>query len=288
MNPSLVVLANLSNAAEHAARYAAAFGAPLHVHLALLHFYHDPVLLAPELAIVPAAQVDRNYAATAAGIQALARQLPGGAEAVVSMQAMSDAVAEAIGRFHPLVLAMGLSTEHDLLDYLLHNRALPVLRATHHPLLLVPETSTLLRPPRRVLLALDAEPFTLNPAARLLAPLLAAWRATHTVAHLPTHHEYLSSPGQMALANARASGLLPPNTPLHLHEQPHETAAAGVLHAIASTEADLLMLVARPRSFMGRLFHNSVTAQVLRHSPIPILLVPTEAPELPGWMPTMG
>ena len=42
MNPSLLVLANLSAAAERAAQYAALLSTPLHAHLTLLHFYHDP------------------------------------------------------------------------------------------------------------------------------------------------------------------------------------------------------------------------------------------------------
>ena len=77
MNPSLVVLANLSEAAERAAQYATVLGAPLHAHVALLHCYHDPVLMVPEMAVVTATQIDRDYAAAAVGMQALAHRLPG-------------------------------------------------------------------------------------------------------------------------------------------------------------------------------------------------------------------
>jgi len=281
MNPSIVVLTNLSEAAEKTARYAAVLGAPLHAHLALLHFYHDPVMLAPELAVVAVAQTDRNYADAAAGMQALAQRLPGTAEMMVSARPMPDAVVEAVQRYHPLLLAMGLSPEHDFLDELLHNQVLPILRATHQALLLVPEAAPAPVVPRRVLLALDVEPFRLNAAGQQLAPLLAAWKAAYTVTHVVDGHEPVTPPRRLALADVRARGVVPPDAPLQLHQVPGATAADGIIQALADTQADLLVLIARPRSFLGRRFHHSVTAEVLRRSPVPVLLVPAGAAEVP-------
>ena len=288
MNPSIVVLTNLSEAAEKTARYAAVLGAPLHVHVALLHFYHDPVMLAPELAVVKVAQTDRNYADTAAGMQALAQRLPGTTNIMVSKRPMPDAVVEAVQRYHPLLLAMGLSPEHDFLDELLHNLVLPVLRATHQPLLLVPEAAPAPLVPRRVLLALDVEPLRLNAAGKKLAPLLAAWHAAYTVTHVVDGHEPVTPPRRLALADVRAIGVVPPDAPLQLYQEPDATAADGILQALADTQADLVVLIARPRSFLGRRFHHSVTADVLRRSPVPVLLVPAETPEVPDWMPVMS
>ncbi|OGX85219.1 hypothetical protein BEN47_02555 [Hymenobacter lapidarius] len=56
--------------------------------------------------------------------------------------------------------------------------------------------------------------------------------------------------------------------------------AAVVLRAVAEEQPDLLILIARPRSFLGRLFHRSVTAQVL--------LLPANAPNQPDYMPPMS
>lgn len=288
MNPSIIVLTNLSEAAEKTARYAAVLGAPLHAHVALLHFYHDPVLLAPELAVVAMAQTDRSYADAATEMQALARRLPVTAEVMVSALPMFDAVAEAVQRYHPLLLAMGLSPEHDFLDELLNNRVLPVLRATHQPLLLVPKAAPAPRVPRRVLLALDDEPFRLTAAGQQLAPLLAAWQAAYTVTHVVDGHEPVTPPRHLVLADVRARGVVPPDAPLRLHQVPDATAADGIMQALADTQADLVVLVARPRSFLGRRFHHSVTAEVLRRSPVPVLLIPAEATEVPDWMPAMS
>ena len=79
----------------------------------------------------------------------------------------------------------------------------------------------------------------------------------------------------------RGSQLLPATAALHLHSETSPEPADGIRRAIAATEPDLLILLVRPRSFLGRLFHRSVTAQVLRTCPVPVLLLPTEATE-PG------
>ena len=286
MNSCIVVLANLSAAAEQAARYAAVLAAPQQARLELLHLYHEP-LLDPELVTVTAAHTFRTQAETAALLRQQARQLAVPAEVKISVQPLAQAVQEAVCLGHPQLLVMGLSAEHTLLDHLLHNQALPVLRTTHRPLLLVPEGATSLGLPRRIALAVDAEQFHLNEAAEALEPLLASWQAAYTAVHVLVPGEREAYPGQRALGHLRLSGLLPATQPLELYEEEHVRPAAGVLQAIADTQADLLVLIARPRSFLGRIFHESVTAAVLRHSPVPVLLLPARSQDQPSWMPSL-
>ncbi|MBD2721043.1 universal stress protein [Hymenobacter armeniacus] len=276
---SFLILTNLSETAKKATRYAAVLGKPLHVHLALLSLYQPPVL-DPDLLTVTAAEAFRSQAETMQELQVAAQDLPAPAEVQVSIGTLHDAVSEAVHRSHPLLLVLGLSAEHNPLEHLLHHQALPVLRATHRPLLLVPEAAPPPCLPSRIVIATDAEPLMLNALSRNLAPLLASWPAHYTVVHVHARREQLAMPGQMALADVRASGLLPPGTPLELYEEHHLAPASGVLQAVADTAADLLILIARPRSFLGRLFHRSITAQVLRRSPVPVLLLPAVAAEM--------
>lgn len=64
--------------------------------------------------------------------------------------------------------------------------------------------------------------------------------------------------------------------PLELYEHRHFSSVTGIIQTLEDTRADSLVLIARPRSFSGRLFHISVTAQVLRLSLVPVLLLPVE------------
>ncbi|SNC66526.1 Nucleotide-binding universal stress protein, UspA family [Hymenobacter gelipurpurascens] len=285
MTPSVVVLTNLSATAERAARYAAILAAPLHLPLALLHLYHDPVL-DPELVTVTVSQAYRNQAETMGALQELAARLPTPAAITVSVQPLTQAVEDAIDQYKAGLLAMGLSTEYDLLDHVLHNQALPILRATPQPLLLVPEAAEASWLPRRISLALDADPFTLSEPSRRLLPLLHSWSADFTVVHTAAPHEKEAFRGQRALAQAHLNALLPAGKPAELYEEYDLAPGPGILHALEDTQADMLVLIARPHSFLGHLFHRSVTSQVLRQCQVPVLLLP--AKEQSGWMPALS
>jgi len=63
----------------------------------------------------------------------------------------------------------------------------------------------------------------------------------------------------LALANVRGRALLPADTPLRPHQKTYAWPAAGIAQALADTRADLLVLVARPRGFLGELFHRGGT-----------------------------
>jgi nucleotide-binding universal stress UspA family protein len=285
MRLSFVVLDTPSESVQHTMLYAAGLGAALPVHLTLLHAYHAPALLAPEQ--VPAT-TDHHFPETTVNVQQLARELLRPAEVQLSDGPLPEALEQALQQFQPLLLVLGLSAEHNLLDQLLRNHLLPVLRATHHPLLLVPEASAAAGRPSRVLLAIDAKPYRLSPAARALTPLLASWQAAYTVVHVLPEQDAEPQPERQVLAGVRAGGLLPPEAPLWLYQEAATSSAEGILQALADTKADLLILLARPRHFLGRLFHQRVTAEVLRRSPVPVLLLPVAAPEQPGWMPAMS
>ncbi|OGX86716.1 universal stress protein [Hymenobacter glacialis] len=287
MSPSFVVLVDLSAAAERAAHYAAVLGSPLHVRLALVNVYQVP-LLSSELAFVAMPHFPQLQADAEDAFHAMAERLPVAAEATVLVAPMADAVQEAIARYHPLLLAMSLSPEQNGLDYLLRNHVLPVLRATHRPLLLVPEASPPPRRPRRVLVAVDNDYFALNASTLALAPLLASWQATFLVMHVRKASTGIEQPGHYAQLGGPLRELLPQAAPGSVHDDADHDPAAAVLRAVAEEQADLLILIARPRSFLGRLFHRSVTAQVLHGCPVPVLLLPADAPDQPDYMPPMS
>ena len=68
------------------------------------------------------------------------------------------------------------------------------------------------------------------------------------------------------------AGLPPVRTRNAMSSDPVE----GILEVATTGEYDLIVLIARPRSFWGELFHRSVTAEVLLHSAVPVLVLPAQ------------
>jgi nucleotide-binding universal stress UspA family protein len=54
----------------------------------------------------------------------------------------------------------------------------------------------------------------------------------------------------------------------------HSNPAEGILQVAQPADYDIVVVIARERSFFGGLFHRSVTTQVLLNSEIPVLVLP--------------
>ena len=155
-----------------------------------------------------------------------------------------------------------------------------ILRAGHYPLLVVPPTTPTDHPPRRILIAADREFFTLAPEAQALRQLLA-WPGTKIfVAHVSSGVE--DDEGcALALRAVQASGLVDGLAVPELRGYEHEHYDQGVCAAVQDTQADLVIVLARQRSYLSELFHRSVTARLVENCSVPVLVLPV-APELPA------
>ena len=121
-----------------------------------------------------------------------------------------------------------------------------------------------------------AHPFTLAAPALALKELLNALQPTTAVVHVaPEGHG--PSYGDVALKSVMSTELFGHLTNNSLYEVREEAPADGILHAATELDSQLIVVLARPHTFLGGLFHRSVTAQVLRHSPVPVLVLPTVA-----------
>lgn len=282
---NLVVLTNLSPAAEHARRYAARLAGPLGARVVLLHVYQPPVLPAETgLALSSAAYYDREQ--TEYALRGIAADMLAPTEVAVVDGSFGEALEAAVARYRPLLLVLGLTTTNGYVDALLANRALPLLRHCPYPALLVPESAALL-PPRRVVIGVDGEPFGLTePAAGVFRELLRTWQAAPTLAHVTTPDSTWHR--SEVLRAVQRGGLLPTDAEVEYHQPLADAAEDGLLTTAAARGANLLVLLARRRSFLGQLFHRSVTARVLRRAPLPVLLLPVAEPELAPEQPHVG
>ncbi|AYA36018.1 universal stress protein [Hymenobacter oligotrophus] len=276
MSPSLVVLMDFSPGAEVALRYATSLAEQLSAKLVLLHLYHDPLLVSETaLVTVPVEAYYQSQQEVTEHLQQLAKALPVPAEVAVAANTIPEVVADAVQRYHPWLLIAGREHANNILDRLVSNLALPSLRAVHFPLLLVPEQLAETQIPVRVLVAADRHAFELNEASANTKALFAALRAEPAVVHVSGGGPLAAAHAQTALAHVRRAGLFEQVSDNRLYEVRDEDPAEGIVQAIADLQADAVVMLARPHSFFGGLFHRSITAQVMRHSPVPVLVLHT-------------
>ena len=272
MQSTFVVLTDLSSAAQVALDYTTRLAALLNGRLVLLHVYQDP-LLAPEAVMVAAPAAISSRQGVMNELMHLTRQLPVPTEAEMSVDTLGLAVFDVVQRRQPLLLAIGREHPENLLDRLISNLALPVLHDARYPLLLVPEEWKDTALPTRLVVAADDDPFWLTMPSRAVATLLTALNPTTTVVHVA------NAPGpslaDVGLEAVRRSGMFGTITNNSLYEVREEAPVDGILHAANELQAQLIVVLARPHTFVGGLFHRSVTAQLLRRSRVPVLVLPT-------------
>lgn len=271
MTPSLLILTDFFQAANRALDYATNLAGPLGARLVLLHVRRDSILdperLTGELSNLSKEAIDLT-------LNSISRDLPVPVVAEVGYGRVAYAVADAVSRHHPTLIVLGRPDTEATPDELVSTTALDILRTAPYPMLVVPHNVHTTHPPRRVLLAADGEPFSLGQHAGAMRQLFTALHVELTVLHVSEN----PSPDAtaQALASVQRTGMTTDlAVPIDTRSGRAAAPAEGILQAAQPAECDLVVLLARPRSFWGELFHRSVTAQVLLHSAVPVLVLPT-------------
>lgn len=266
--PTLLVLGNFFPEGKRALSLAAELAEPLNAPLVLLH-------------VAPRAEAtsEENPAATRAlrrDLQQLTREL--GRPATIELVAapLRLALQEVAQRHAPALFVLGRPAAVDA-DFELGLTVIDELRAAHLPLLLVPEVYAGPDVPQHLAVASDDEPFALHAGARAAQVLLRGLQLPQVtvITASPLQDDAVC---QAALHHVRRSGLLPAHGAHASVEGFYAMQTEqGLLHALATLQADWLVLLARPRHFLDKLLHRSVTKRMLRWSPVPVLVVPSRA-----------
>ncbi|WP_216690918.1 universal stress protein [Hymenobacter siberiensis] len=271
MASPLVVLTDFYAVTARALSYAAGLAVSMKTELVLLHARHD-VLLAP-IDYGSYSPVSDN--ATDRVLQTLADAQPVPTQVDVSDRELTEAVRATVQRHHPLLLVLGRPETADAPVEIVTGTAMDLLTTVPYPLLVVPPPAGDTFPPRRLLLAVDGEPFVLLRHQNVLRQLLRLAEGTLNVVRVTDDsHARLGAEAILrTVADNDLTEVLPPS---QLYEVYDRSVVSGILAEAARQEADLLVVVARQHSLIGSLFHRSVTAQLLEHSPVPVLVLPAE------------
>ncbi|MDU0371414.1 universal stress protein [Hymenobacter endophyticus] len=271
MAAPFLVLTDFTPAADQALQYAAALAAPLQAPLILLHIRRE-TLLDPDAFNGSIRHMSEGEVAAALQSRvASVASLPVTVESAV--EGVETAVSEAVGRHSPSLVILGKPDTETTPDELVSSTSLKLLRATRTPLLVVPVGAAAAVPPHAITIAADNSPISLKTQSEGMRELLAYLKPRLTVAHVAEPEN--SDTCTVALDAVAASGLIAGvESRIHCHGVRHRRVPEGILQAAQETHADLLVLVARRRSFLGQLFNRSVTSQVVLHGRLPMLLLP--------------
>ncbi|WP_170172737.1 universal stress protein [Hymenobacter rigui] len=270
MAAPFLVLTDFTPAADQALRYAAALAAPIQAPLVVLHIRRE-TLLDPDAFNGSIRHLSEGE--VAASLQE--RIQPLGVPVVVesAVEGVEAAVADAVRRHAPSLVVLGKPDTETTPDELVSSTSLKLLRATRTPLLVVPVGSQAAVPPRNVTIAADNSSISLKTQSTGMRELLQHLQPRLTVTHVaePENDDTCAGAVQAVAASGLLAGI---EARIHSHGVRNRRVPEGILQAAHETHADLLVLVARRRSFLGQLFNRSVTSQVILHGHLPMLLLP--------------
>lgn len=272
MTPSLLVLTDFFQAANRALDYATNLAEPLGARLVLLHVRRDSIL-DPELFTGRLSNLSKE--AIGLALNSVTRGLAVPVVAEVGHGRVAVAASDAAARHHPTLIVLGRPDYSDEPDELVHTTCLDILRIAPYPMLVVPHGVVSTAPPRRVLLAEDGEPFALGKFSGPIHAMFKTLRAEITVLHVQSEANSEDF-APLALEAVRRAGLAEGLPPMQSLTVVNSNPAEGILAAVQPGDYDLVVLIARPRSFLSQLFHQSTTAKVLIHSALPVLIMPAQ------------
>ena len=280
MSLNLVVFAGFYPAARHTVHYANNLAQALRGQLVLLHVKRASLVDPYDLMAESFRQEELGRETeTAAALYRLAEELHTPPTVEVATDLLPVVAQDLATRYQPALFVLS-QPDPAHADNNVANDCAELLRAGHFPVLIVSPAVPADQATRRVLIAADREPFTLATNAHALRQLLALPGAELIVAHVSSGVE--DDEGcSAALRAVQLSGLVQGLPTPELRGYENDDYAAGLLAAVQDSQADLVIVLARERSYLGELFHHSVTARLLAKCPVPVLVLPVAAAAVP-------
>ena len=276
MSLNLVVFAGFYPTARHTVHYANNLAQALHGQLVLLHVKRASLFDPYELMAERFRQEELGRETeTAAALYRLAEELHTQPTVEVATDLLPIVAQDLASRYRPALFVLSQpDPAHP--DNSVAQECGELLRAGHFPVLIVAPTVAADQTPRRILIAADREPFTLAAHTHALRQLLALPGTELIVAHVSCGVE--DDEGcSAALRAVQLSGLAEGLPTPELRGYENDDYAEGLLAAVQDTQADLVIVLARERSYLSELFHHSVTARLLAKCPVPVLVLPVAA-----------
>ena len=272
MTPSIVVLTDSVAHPNRGLAYAAGLAEPMHAQLVLLHVRYDELLSHQEYVTNHSTrQADETRKQA---LSTLAESQPVPAQVEISEDFLSDAVAASVRQHQSQLIVLNRPEASAMPAEVVTRVVEDMLRQVPLPLLVVPAEGPAPVGFHQLVLAVDSNEMAFPETVKVMDKLMGELRCKLSIMHVSRAESHSEAAGRRAVYEVRRSGLaaLPEEEAAHL--VCNADAATGILQGADELEADVLVVIARPHSWVGSLFHRSVTAQVIKKSTIPVLVLP--------------
>lgn len=270
-----VVLTDFSTAADKALHYTTMLARQVPAKIHLLHFWHHAVWDPDYLLEEPTTSAyfpDFPVATRLQHEQALEKRVEAfGREVAVAPHFMTGPIADKLPAClellaNPLVV-LGKSYTGDIPDALVESTAVRLLSLTKAAFLIVPESYQRLDPPRRIAIALHEK--EIKQRDHVFEILTSALHPEINIVHVCAHpDEAINS----RLAQQAEKGLGLAAAEIQIIQK--NSVMKGIKKYCREHEEDLLVLVHREHSYLLDFFHQSITGNFIRHTSIPLLILP--------------
>lgn len=271
----IVVLTNFSTAADKALLYARVLAKQVPSRLHLLHIWQHSILDANYFLEVPAFSSyfeDFPVSTQEEHEQALQKRVSEfGQDIAITPHFMVGALSDKLPAFlkqldNPLVIIGKCYTEN-IPDELVESTSVQLLSIKNTPFLIVPERYQKLSTPKKIAVAIHEKEFkhrdhVFEELARSLQPEI-------NIVHVASHPDETIKD---RLAQHVETGLGIGVPEIQVIQK--DNVMKGIQKYCKENEEDLLVLIHRKHSFLINLFRQSITGSFIRHSSIPLLILP--------------
>ncbi|MGN7786497.1 universal stress protein [Niabella sp. 22666] len=268
---TIIVPADFSENSVNAAIYAARLAEQLDMHITLLHAL--PLPLSAGEAVFPPSSYEDDFQQTDQLMKQLKVKLEGSSKATVRYRIIMDSFLAEIERLNHrqdiFAMIMGMSGSTAAEAFLFGSFSL--MAATHfkYPLVVIPPDCTF-NGVQKVGLACDMLNVSETLPAKSIIDFLGDFDARLHILHVAKPEAQETA--QIAVASRSIQNMLQSLKP-EMHVAKHITVKEGLEQFVQLNGIDLLMVIPKERTFVERVFHKSITKNMVLHSRVPVMIL---------------
>lgn len=271
MMNKILVLTDFSENARNAIHYALQAFPPDTFSYILLHCYPRVITFGDNIISLSERMRDESYEALNQEEKLISEQA--GREIVFEKKAylgfLNEAVNAMAEMYTPDLIVMGTKGETGLPAALLGSNASSLIKATHIPLLIVPEGARF-NGMKEIVLAADVQTILKPEHLEPLVDMADIFESSLTVINVVRDDKTAPQDAEVDVAGLRENFGSHPIRVEFVHDPKIEHGIAQYVH---EHPCDLLVVIERSRTFIVDLFHRSVSRNLALHADIPLFVL---------------